>query len=94
MLISYIQPYCENKTKFSSLYRTSKASVLRDRDGEWRIYGFGMACMHASDYDRVGGFSQDIHGWGLEDEDLFKKFLSDTSITVLIIPIFWLNQEK
>eukprot|EP01147_Barroeca_monosierra_P009867 gene9867-2058_t len=64
----------------------SKASVLRDRDGEWRIYGFGMACMHASDYDRVGGFSQDIHGWGLEDEDLFKKFLSDTSITVYRAP--------
>ncbi|EGD76104.1 hypothetical protein PTSG_00810 [Salpingoeca rosetta] len=60
----------------SRMYRNKKQLMMQESTGEWRIYGYGMVCVHASDYDATGGFSMDIEGWGLEDEDLFKKLLT------------------
>ncbi|XP_035691293.1 chondroitin sulfate synthase 1-like [Branchiostoma floridae] len=43
--------------------------------GYWRYYGFGMVCLYQSDFLRTDGFDPTIEGWGLEDVDLYEKFV-------------------
>ncbi|XP_051920211.1 chondroitin sulfate synthase 1 isoform X1 [Hippocampus zosterae] len=43
--------------------------------GLWRNFGFGVVCAHKGDLARAGGLDTSIRGWGLEDVDLFDKFL-------------------
>ena len=64
------------------MYRNRNDFNLRDSHGEWRVYGYGIGCMFASDYKAVGGFSSQIKGWGLEDEDLLNKFVTAPNIVV------------
>ncbi|XP_049574484.1 chondroitin sulfate synthase 1 [Syngnathus scovelli] len=45
------------------------------KTGLWRNFGFGVVCAHKGDLFRAGGFNTTIRGWGLEDVDLFDKFL-------------------
>ncbi|KAJ8343932.1 hypothetical protein SKAU_G00312610 [Synaphobranchus kaupii] len=49
--------------------------VFTSRTGLWRHYGFGIACVYKGDLVRAGGFDVSIQGWGLEDVDLFNKFI-------------------
>ncbi|XP_023669690.2 chondroitin sulfate synthase 1 [Paramormyrops kingsleyae] len=49
--------------------------VFTSKTGLWRHYGFGIACLHKGDLVTVGGFNISIQGWGLEDVDLFNKFV-------------------
>nr|CAB3230906.1 chondroitin sulfate synthase 1 [Phallusia mammillata] len=44
--------------------------------GYWRNYGYGLLCVHQSDFINSGGFNIKIQGWGLEDVDLVDKFVS------------------
>ncbi|GFS14987.1 hexosyltransferase [Elysia marginata] len=43
--------------------------------GYWRLFGFGIAALYRSDYNKVGGFDLSIRGWGKEDVDLYTKFI-------------------
>ncbi len=43
--------------------------------GHWCTYGYGMVCMHKSDYVRIGGYNLSIVGWGGEDVKLADKAL-------------------
>ncbi|XP_077418892.1 chondroitin sulfate synthase 1 [Vanacampus margaritifer] len=45
------------------------------KTGLWRNFGFGVVCAHKADLASAGGFDTSIRGWGLEDVDLFDKFL-------------------
>ena len=38
-----------------------------DTSGYWREFGFGMVCIHPSDYFNIGGLSQKYKEWGEED---------------------------
>ncbi|KAJ8393152.1 hypothetical protein AAFF_G00068350 [Aldrovandia affinis] len=55
--------------------RSRSHYVFTSRTGLWRHYGFGIACVYKGDLVRSGGFNVSIKGWGLEDVDLFNKFL-------------------
>ncbi|XP_070780873.1 chondroitin sulfate synthase 3 isoform X2 [Enoplosus armatus] len=50
--------------------------VLTKKNGFWRDYGFGVACVFKSDLLKAGGFDTSILGWGLEDVDLFTKVIN------------------
>lgn len=43
--------------------------------GYWRGFGYGLLCVYQSDFASTGGFDTSIKGWGLEDVDLFGKFV-------------------
>lgn len=49
--------------------------VFTSKTGLWRNYGFGIVCVYKGDLVRAGGFDTSIQGWGLEDVDLFNKFV-------------------
>ena len=69
-----------------SFYRGQSTPLQKSRyanTGLWRESGFGMACMHASDFWSVGGFAKNLKGWGLEDVLLFETFVKKASIDVV-----------
>ncbi|XP_028813086.1 chondroitin sulfate synthase 1 [Denticeps clupeoides] len=49
--------------------------VFTSKTGLWRHYGYGIVCVYKGDLVKAGGFDVSIQGWGLEDVDLFNKFL-------------------
>ncbi|XP_064169027.1 chondroitin sulfate synthase 1-like [Anguilla rostrata] len=49
--------------------------VFTTKTGLWRHYGFGIVCVYKGDLVRAGGVDVSIQGWGLEDVDLFNKFI-------------------
>ncbi|CAL8246578.1 unnamed protein product [Lota lota] len=49
--------------------------VFTAKTGLWRNYGFGIVCVYKGDLVQAGGFDTSIQGWGLEDVDLFNKFV-------------------
>lgn len=46
-----------------------------DVSGYWRQFGFGIAAMYNSDFQKVGGFDKSIQGWGMEDVKLYETFI-------------------
>ncbi|XP_078352382.1 chondroitin sulfate synthase 1-like [Oculina patagonica] len=50
--------------------------------GIWRSYSYGPACIYHQDLDAVGGFDTSIKGWGLEDVDLYERFVNHIDIEV------------
>ena len=66
-----------NKTKPDSHFTINKDA------GVWRRFSYGPACIYHQDMDAVGGFDTSIQGWGLEDVDLFEKFVAHPGIEVL-----------
>ena len=50
---------------FVSMYRHAKELRLSDGNGQWRTYGYGMFCLHANEFARLGGMDVNIEGWGL-----------------------------
>jgi len=44
--------------------------------GFWIHYGFGMICLHKSDFDGVGKFPE-IAGWGGEDVQIYRNFIKN-----------------
>ena len=65
-----------NKTKPDSHFTINKDA------GIWRSFSYGPACIYRQDMDAVGGFDTSIKGWGLEDVDLFEKFVHHPEIEV------------
>ncbi|XP_020610208.1 chondroitin sulfate synthase 1-like [Orbicella faveolata] len=64
------------KTKPDSHFTINKDA------GIWRSFSYGPACIYHQDMDAVGGFDTSIKGWGLEDADLFEKFVAHPEIEV------------
>lgn len=53
----------------------SSPTIIKKETGYWRQYGYGMASVYKQDLEAVKGFNTEIVGWGLEDVDLFDKFV-------------------
>jgi chondroitin sulfate synthase len=54
--------------------------------GFWRWYSFGPVCAYAKDINDSGGLNTDLLGWGLEDVDLYEKFLKRSDIEIFRAP--------
>ncbi|XP_033120769.1 chondroitin sulfate synthase 1-like [Anneissia japonica] len=65
--------------------RPNSPLVIGKDVGFFRHYGFGLVCLYNEDLNRVGGMDASIVGWGLEDVDLFQKFVS-SNITIFRAP--------
>eukprot|EP00795_Rhopilema_esculentum_P005840 gene5840-11159_t len=60
-----------------------KTSFFYGRNaGFWRLYAFGIACMYRFDLMAIGGFDTTIQGWGLEDVELYERFVSSNAYDV------------
>ncbi|XP_057685133.1 chondroitin sulfate synthase 1-like isoform X2 [Corythoichthys intestinalis] len=49
--------------------------TLTSEAGLWRNFGFGVVCARKGDLLGAGGLDTSIRGWGLEDVDLYDKFV-------------------
>ena len=49
---------------------------IDETTGVWREYGFGLVSVYKQDFLTVGGFDKKLEGWGLEDVDLYTKFVA------------------
>lgn len=54
--------------------------------GYFRHFGYGLVGLYRSDFDAVGGFDLNIRGWGMEDVELFDKFVKKSNLTILRAP--------
>jgi len=53
------------------------------KSGYFRHFGYGLVGLYRSDFDSVGGFDLNIRGWGVEDVELFEKFIKRSNVTIL-----------
>ncbi|XP_066925648.1 chondroitin sulfate synthase 1-like [Clytia hemisphaerica] len=54
--------------------------------GFWRKYAFGITCQYRRDFDLIGGFDTTIQGWGMEDVDLYDRFVLSEKHNVFRAP--------
>lgn len=62
------------------------AFVYSKNAGFWRHYAFGITCQYRSDFDAIGGFDTTIQGWGMEDVELYDRYVASREYTVLRSP--------
>ncbi|MGH0161717.1 UNVERIFIED_CONTAM: hypothetical protein FKN15_041667 [Acipenser sinensis] len=63
------------KVVYAGKVQSDNHYVFTLKTGLWRHYGFGITCVYKGDLIQAGGFDVGIQGWGLEDVDLFNKFV-------------------
>ena len=66
-------------------YRVTKLTNYSTPAGYWRDYGYGIASLYKNELLKVGGISTPRQGPGMEDVDLFTRFLQH-NITVFRAP--------
>ena len=71
--------------KFNRKPPESSAYSIHRLNGHWNTYGYGMLCIHKSDYDAVGGFNTAITGWGVEDVDLAERIVG-AKLDIMRVP--------
>ncbi|OTF75033.1 hypothetical protein BLA29_014162 [Euroglyphus maynei] len=49
--------------------------------GYWRQFGYGIVSVYNRDLIAVGGYDTDINGWGMEDVNLYDRFIQN-NITI------------
>ena len=74
------QPYrnvnkLQNISAVRSLQQNKDHFDVKDSNGYWRNYGFGLLCVYKNDFTKSGGFDTSIQGWGMEDVNLVDKFI-------------------
>ena len=81
IVFSEFAPELANKDNFSQRGNNATFSYSKDA-GFWRKYAFGITCMYRSDFDLIGGFDTTIQGWGMEDVDLYDRFVLSDKHTI------------
>lgn len=77
-----------------SQYASSKLKSVTDfsqfnydsENGYFRHFGYGLVGLYRSDFDAVGGFDLNIRGWGMEDVELFDKFVKRSNLSIFRAP--------
>ena len=87
------QLICENETETDSCPPRSSSFSFDSNNGYWYLFGNGIAAMYNSDFQNIGGFDQDIKGWGKEDVSLMEKYILSNftvfrSVDVGLVHIF------
>ncbi|KAJ6220918.1 hypothetical protein RDWZM_006730 [Blomia tropicalis] len=58
-----------------TLSSTNGQLYIDELDGYWRQFGFGIVALYKSDLISVGGYDININGWGMEDVNLYDRFV-------------------
>lgn len=75
ILFSFYNPLIVEKFNQDKKIINNQLFINKD-SGYFRDSGFGMACMHKQDFDKIGGFKDWFSSeWGGEDLHLYRKFL-------------------
>ena len=87
------QLICEKETESDSCPPRTTPFSFDSNNGYWRLFGYGIAAMYNSDFQNIGGFDQDIKGWGKEDVNLMEKYILSNftvfrSVDVGLVHIF------
>lgn len=87
ILFSFYNPLIANNHT-ENKEETKHNFIISKESGYFRDSGFGMACMHKTDFNKIGGFNDwNSNEWGGEDLFLYRKFLkSNTEIFRSITP--------
>jgi hypothetical protein len=76
---SKYSPKHVKRTQKEVQYRIPPFNLL---GGMWRVYGFGMFCMHQQDLARFP-MDESFKGWGGEDNEFFERVQRDASVTAV-----------
>ncbi|CAF1211934.1 unnamed protein product [Adineta ricciae] len=66
--------YSTFSNTFNPTYQ--QLSRIEKDSGLFSIYGFGNVAVRKGDLDRVGGWELNNHEWGIEDVNLFQRFVN------------------
>ena len=55
------------------LLSTFNPAIDPSSDGQWRYWGYGMACFHPADWRTLGGLTESYKEWGFEDSEFVEK---------------------
>lgn len=70
--------FSQYKNQANLSYATAHHRIA-ERNGYWRLFGFGIMSIFQADLVAVGGFNTSITGWGLEDVNLYERVLKSSS---------------
>lgn len=70
-----------DQLKFANHSETQTNFDIDNLNGYWRQFGFGIGSLYKCDLFRVGGFNVSIHGWGLEDVNLYDRVV-ESNLTI------------
>lgn len=65
-------------SRFSNRFNRSMIAIQK-HSGIFSIYGFGNVAVRKKDLERVGSWEIDNHDWGVEDVNLFARFVNFSS---------------
>ncbi|KAH9416600.1 Chondroitin sulfate synthase 1 [Dermatophagoides pteronyssinus] len=49
--------------------------VFMEEFGYWRQFGYGIVSVYNEDLIKIGGYNTTINGWGIEDVNLYDRFI-------------------
>lgn len=55
---------------------TKNESIHDQEFGYWRQFGYGIVSVYNQDLISVGGYDTNINGWGMEDVNLYDRFIA------------------
>merc|ERR1711972_1260188 len=60
---------------------------ITESTGSWRSFGYGLVSMYRKDLVNVGSFDTSVKGWGLEDVDLYSRFVAKAATGLNIVRV-------